>query len=202
MKTAKRALSLLLSLMLVLGTVSVGGVSVSALDPDAYLIIGDDTAIDRGDVMALSGTGWSISVNGDAVTLNLDGLDLTYVNDCISARHLDLTITGSAKLTTTSEYGSPIYFNKGNLTLNGNFILRAQSATEKTLVTCNGNLTVEDGSLDVINTANDAISVDGTMTVNGGLVYAKTESDSDTAITTRGILLNNDEFFALGDEAA
>ena len=204
MKNTKRALSLLLSLMLVLGAVAVGGMSASALAADAELRIGNDKAIFAGDIKKSEGTGWSITVNEDenSVTLNLDNLDLTY-DGYIYAHYLDLTITGSANLTSTRTTSSAISIHEGNLTLNGDFTLRAQCETGPAL-NVNGNLTVEGGSLSVINTENNtAILVPGAMTVNGGSVYAKTESSSRKAISTGlGLTLNNNEAFAIGDRNA
>ena len=202
MKTTKRLMSILLSLMLVLGAVAAGGMSASALARKAKLRIGDDTAIFNGEIKKTSGTGWTYEGDTDSGKLILDNLDLTYGggNNCISAEYLDLTITGSAKLTATGTVSSAIYIYEGNLTLNGDFTLRAQCYTGSALGV-GGSLTVEGGSLSVINTASDAISVRDAMTVNGGSVYAKTESSSDIAIPS-GITLNNGEAFALGDEDA
>ncbi|MBQ6468419.1 MAG: hypothetical protein IJJ61_10800 [Clostridia bacterium] len=205
MKNTKRALSLLLSLMLVLGAVAVGGMSASAeLADNAELIIGNVCAIEGGDILLYKGTGWSITVNEDenGVTLSLDNLNLEPDFGCIYAQYLDLTITGSAKLTATGDVFEAIAVSEGNLTLNGDFVLSAQCDTGGALGV-NGNLTVEGGSLSVINTGdNNAISTD-TMTVNGGSVYAKTESGSDIyRAISAGITLNNGEAFALGDERA
>ena len=203
MKMTKKVLSILLSLMLVLGTVAAGGMSASALDGEAWLEIGDDTAIENGEIMQSEGVGWSITETENGVTLNLNNPDLTYNGDCISARYLDLTITGSAKLTATGTTSDAICVYEGNLTLNGDFTLRAQKDTGSAF-SVRGNLTVEGGSLSIINTGNQkAINVGGSMTVNGGSVYAKTESSSNVAISANnGITLNNGEAFALGDEYA
>ncbi len=205
MKNLKSALSLLLSLILVLGTVAVGGMTASALDGNAYLSIGSDRAISYGRIEQRKGTGWSIAETENGITLNLDNLDLAYGDSCIYAQYLDLTITGSAKLTATDYV---INIDKGNLTLNGDFTLRAQCETGGAL-SVNGNLTVEGGSLSVINTGDNYaifVNVNCAMTVNGGSVYAKTESGSDLyyAIFSgpNGIILNNNEAFALGDEMA
>ena len=219
MKTAKRALSLLLSLMLVLGAVAVGGVSVSALDPDAYLKIGNVTAINGGEIEQSSGEGWSITVNGDEATLNLDGFDLTYVGNCIYAQNLDLTITGRASLTSNSS--NVISATNVNLKLNGNFTLK--STSQSVLYLSNSDLIIDGGSVSAVRAGNGtAVYVGGVMTVNGGSVYAEThfayainagedltvnggsvyaKTESDYAIVYGGdITLNNGEYFALGSE--
>ena len=198
MKMTKKVLSILLSLMLVLGAVAVGGMSASAeLSGDAWLDIGSDTAIHDGDIKKSEGTGWSITETENGITLNLDNLDLTYDGSCIYANNLDLKITGSAKL--TSNYQNAIYLSNGSLTLDGRFTFGASC---QNTVSVDSHLTVEGGSLSVINTGNfNAVSVVEAMTVNGGSVYAKTESSLRKAI--RGIIiLNNGEAFALGDEFA
>ncbi|MBR6939650.1 MAG: hypothetical protein IKH65_02480, partial [Clostridia bacterium] len=216
-------------------TISIAGTgnysSIDSLTPvlelpdNSYLEIGGVSAISGGEIKHSEGTGWSITVNedGNGITLNLDDLDLTCDDNCISVNYLDLTITGSAKLTSTEATSSAINSRRGSLTLNGNFVLRAQSETGSALNCANGNLTVDGGSLDVINTAdNDAIYVSGTMTVNGGHIYAES---SDVAISANtltvnggsvyaktenyvraiyggGIILNSNESFALGDKKA
>ena len=222
MKTGKRILSLLLSLMLVLGTVAVGGVSVSAAGNPSLKV--GDVVIDVDN----TGSYYDGKVVYDPLTktLTLDDLDLT-LDDIIDVSNLDLTITGSAILTSTSSNGYPIFANNCNLKLNGNFILRAQTVSGGAL-SVDGNLTIEGGFLDVINTANNnaislyrdgAMTVDGgsvyaktnddnaiyaggDLTVNGGSLYAKTESNNDKAIYADEITLNNDECYALGDKNA
>ena len=177
MKTTKRIISILLSLMLVLGTVAVGGMSASALDGSAQLSIGSDTAIRNGAIMEREGTGWSISVNGNDVTLNLDNLVLENNDCCIIVYKLDLTITGSAKLTSIED--TAVFVFEADLTLDGDFYFISQ------------------------DNYNPALYVGGDLTVNGGSLYAKTKSTNDFAIVVeKDITLNNGEAFALGDEYA
>ena len=102
----------------------------------------------------------------------------------------------------TSATASAIFVNKGNLTLNGDFTLRAQSATGAAFDVY-GDLTVEGGALDVENTdeGNEAIYATGAMTVNGGTVHAK--ANGAKAISAYGgITLNNGETYLLGDANA
>ena len=178
MKVTKKALSILLSLLLALGAVAVGGVSASALDVRALLDIGGETAILDGNIKKSEGTGWSIAETENGVTLNLNNPDLTYDDIVIYAQEFDLTITGSAKLTSTGTESATVSVNNGNLTLNGDFTILSQSETGSSL------------------------SVNGNLTVEGGSVYAKTESSSYSAISVGEIILNNGEVFALGDEDA
>ena len=202
----RKFLSLVLSLMLVLGAVSAGGMTVSAedLNSEASLAIGGVYAIYDGDIKQLAGTGWSISVNGNSVTLSLDGLELEGQNARISARNLDLTVTGNAKLTSTSTANTVVRVMDGTLTLNGDFIIRSQSQAAPAL-NVDGSLSVDGGSLNVYNSSNAAININGTMTVNGGSIYAKTDREVSIyyAISAlRGITLNNGEGYAKGDENA
>ena len=150
MKMSKKVLSFLLSLMLVLGAVAVGGVSASALSNEAHLRIGSDTAILDGDFELYEGTGWSITETENGITLNLDNLDLTDNSSCIYADYLDLKITGNAKLTSNDQ--SVIYLDEGNLTLNGDFTVLGSTLSS---LSVSEILTVEGGSLNVINTGND-----------------------------------------------
>ncbi len=135
-------------------------------------------------------------IDGENVlTLNDYKLE-NYNSSGIYADGIDLTIVGSAEISVTA---SAIAVN-GNLTLNGDFTLRADRQTGAALVVV-GNLTVEGGALDVENTyeGNGAISIPGTMTVNGGTVHAK--ANGTNAIYAR-IILNNGEQYLLGDAYA
>ena len=204
--------------------------SIESLSPlfvmpnDARLNIGDDTAIYYGEIEQSSGEGWSIEETENGIMLNLDDLELETVdNDCVIANDLDLTITGSAKLTATGDYECAVCAIGCNLKLNGNFILRSDSGIS---LYVSGNLTVDGGSLNTISTDINAVKTVGKitvntgsvyaesssdnaifsgdiMTVNGGSVYAKTEStENDYAINAYRLTLNNGETFALGDENA
>ncbi|MBR4767172.1 MAG: leucine-rich repeat protein, partial [Clostridia bacterium] len=204
--------------------------SIESLSPlfvmpnDARLNIGDDTAINYGEIEQSSGEGWSIEETENGIMLNLDDLELETVdNDCIFATYLDLTITGSTKLTATGDYKCAVCAIGCNLKLNGNFILRSDSGIS---LYVSGNLTVDGGSLNTISTDINAVKTVGEitvntgsvyaesssdiaifsgdiMTVNGGSVYAKTEStENDYAINAYRLTLNNGETFALGDENA
>ena len=222
MKTGKRILSILLSLMLALGVCAVGGISASAeLSDEAYLHIGDITVKENGEIKVARGDGWSFEENETGGILSLDGFEMVYDGVCIKSGHLDLTITGSGDLTSTSTVLPAVSVAQGNLIYDGELKIRA-NCQPSTALQVFGNLTVEGGYLNAENTADAAVSVGGTMTVNGGSVnaecrsgcavsvnrmtvnggsvYAKTESDSVRAIFAAGITLNNGEEFMVGDE--
>jgi hypothetical protein len=151
--------------------------------------------LNKGDIFG-DGTAKFEIIDGKNV-LTLNGYKLeNYNSSGIYADGIDLTIVGSAEISVTA---SAIAVN-GNLTLNGDFTLRADRQTGAALVVV-GNLTVEGGALDVENTyeGNGAISIPGTMTVNGGTVHAK--ANGTNAIYAR-IILNNGEQYLLGDAYA
>ena len=201
MKTAKRALSLLLSLMLVLGTVAVG-MNASALEIGTFLRLGDIKIIENGEIKTASDTGWSFEESGNGGILNFDNFEFEYENGAvITAQNIDLTITGNANLTSTDEVASAIVVLGGNLTMNGNFRLRSQHRTAGALDVY-GNLTIDGGYLEVINGDYDAIAVKYKMTVNSGSVYARSEKSGNRAVTAGEFIFNNDETFVLGDANA
>ena len=197
MKNLKKGLSLLLSLMLVLGAVSVGGMSASAeLAENAQLVLGSDTIIENGEILQTSGIRWFITEDENGITLELSDKTVKKYNaDCIYAENLNLTINGSASF--NSNYLA-VRINNGNLTIRGRF--RTYSA-----IYVDGDLTVNSNNLlgcalNVSSSAGEAIRVGGTFTVNGGSVYAKSESasENDYAIAARELVLNNGEALALG----
>ncbi|MBQ6331455.1 MAG: hypothetical protein IJI34_01650, partial [Clostridia bacterium] len=164
--------------------------------------------------LKVGGTAIDLSQNGSycdgkVVFEIIDGKNVLTLNDYqlenynrsgISAREIDLTIVGSAEIGVTGAAASAIFVHEGNLTLNGDFTLRAQNVTGATL-DVDGNLTVEGGALDVENTGEgrNAIYVDDRMTVNGGTVHAK--ANGAKVIYAR-IILNNGETYLLGDASA
>ena len=115
--------------------------------------------------LKVGGTAIDLSQNGSycdgkVVFEIIDGKNVLTLNDYqlenynrsgISAREIDLTIVGSAEIGVTGAAASAIFVHEGNLTLNGDFTLRAQNVTGATL-DVDGNLTVEGGALDVENT--------------------------------------------------
>ena len=177
------------------------------------LPVGAAKAADEGS-LKVGGTYIDLSQNGSycdgkVVFEIIDGKNVLTLNDYklenyngngISADGIDLTIVGSAEIGVTGATASAISVYKSNLTLNGDFTLRAQSVTGPTLDVYS-YLTVEGGALDVENTyeGNNAVSVNGAMTVNGGTVHAK--ANNATAISA-SITLNNDEAYLLGDANA
>ena len=199
MKTGKKLLSVLLSLMLVLGTVALGSMSVSAeqLDPEAILIIGNVIAIQRGEIKQSNGTGWSFSADGNTVTLSLNGLEIESSGVCIDAYNLDLIITGSANLTST---GSNAILAIGcNITLDNNTVIRLQSDSSPAIYA--DSLTVNGASVYAESTSSHAIFINQVLTVNSGSVYAKS-GNSSSIVTIQNIVLNNGEGFTKGDENA
>ena len=195
MKMTKKFLSILLSVIMALGVCAIAPFTASAAV--GSLRVGDED-ID----LEISGSYFDGKVEYDAAThtLTFNDFELEYGSSCISARYLDLTITGSAKLTSTSQTSDAIELDKGNLTISGDFTLRTQAVTGPALYV-DGNLTVEGGSLNVISTATGAIYVSSrSMTVNGGSVYAK-NNGSERAISARDIILPDEsgEAFVLGD---
>ena len=119
MKNLKKGVSLLLSLLLVLGAVSTGLMSVSAAmgDPELYVV---DTGID-----IVNGGSY---FDGKAVydpltkTLTLDGLELETSGSAIYAQNLDFTLKGSAKITSNLTTAIDLY--NGSLTLEGRFTVQ------------------------------------------------------------------------------
>lgn len=198
MKRFKSTLGILLALIMVLALLPVG---VAKAD-GGYLTV-CNTAID------LSQNGSYF--DGKVVFEIIDGKNVLTLNDYklenynsgsgISASGIDLTIVGSAEIGVTGATSSAIIMN-GNLTLNGDFTLRAQCVTGTTFFVI-GNLTVEGGALDVENTyeGKEAIFVDECMTVNDGTVHAK--ANGAAAINAfGGINLNNGEMYLSGDASA
>ena len=198
MKTSKKILSLLLSLMLVLSTAAAGGISASALDGNSYLRIGDITVMENGELKVAIGEGWSFEEEEIGGTLSLDNFEMTYDGTCIAARGLDLRITGSAELTSTSDVYPAVSVSEGNLILDGNFIIRAQSATDSA-VSVSAYLTVEGGSTEAVSSAFTAIIVKNEMWVTGGSVHAKNESGEHKAVSAGEIILKNGEEIMAGD---
>ncbi len=192
----RRLFAALLALVMVLALLPVG----AAKADERYLFVGD-TNID----LSKNGS----YCDGKVVFEIIDGKNVLTLNDYklenynssgISADGIDLTIVGSAEIGVTGATTSAISVYEGNLTLNGDFTLRAQRENGMALFLF-GYLTVEGGALDVENTdeSGEAINVNSTMTVNGGTVHAKTNG---TYAISAYIILNNGERFLLGDEDA
>ena len=159
MKTGKKLLSLLLSLLLVLGTAALGGMSVSAEGEPCLLVGGEVIDTDNG------GTYYDGKVVYDALTntLILNGLELEIPGiSCIYAAYLDLTITGSAKLASGTQ--STIYLVYGNLTLDGMFALHGTAFSP---LSVDGNLTVNGGTVYVKNENSSAIYAESIIFNNG-----------------------------------
>ncbi len=194
----KRGISIILALIMVLVLLPIGAAKA------------------EGGSLRVAGTTIDLTQNGSyfdgkVVFEIIDGKNVLTLNDYklenysgngIYANEIDLTIVGSAEIGVTGAVYDAIYVSDGNLTLNGNFTLRAQSATGKTL-SSGGNLTVEGGALDVENTyaGQKAIYAYGRMTVNGGTVHAKANG-TKAIYAYGGIILNNGEEFLLGDANA
>ena len=178
------------------------------------LPVGAAKAADEGS-LKVGGTAIDLSQNGSyfdgkVVFEIIDGKNVLTLNDYklenyidvgISANGIDLTIVGSASIGVIGAVSSAISVYEGNLTLNGDFTLRAQCENGMALFLF-GYLTVEGGALDVENTGegSEAIYAHGAMTVNGGTVHAK--ANGTNAITAYSITLNNGEQYLLGDANA
>jgi len=157
--------------------------------------------LNKGDIFGDGTAKFEIIDGRNVLTLNDWKLE-NFDDDGIYADRIDLTIVGSAEIGVTGATKDAIYVNKGNLTLNGDFTLRAQSETGATLDVY-GYLTVEGGALDVENTdeGSETIYVNGAMTVNGGTVHAKANG-TNAIEAIYGIILNNGEQYLLGDANA
>ena len=116
--------------------------------------------------------------DASAHTLTLDDLELISKEGCcieIYSLGFDLTIKGSAQL--TSEKDSSIYTEESNLILDGDF--ECYSAYQSSVFIHNGSLTI-----------------------NGGSLYAKYKKDQMRALSIDGLILNNNEKFIVGDKNA
>ena len=156
--------------------------------------------LNKGDIFGDGTAKFEIIDGRNVLTLNDYKLE-NYIDVGISANGIDLTIVGSASIGVIGAVSSAISVYEGNLTLNGDFTLRAQCENGMALFLF-GYLTVEGGALDVENTGegSEAIYAHGAMTVNGGTVHAK--ANGTNAITAYSITLNNDETYLLGDANA
>ena len=105
-------------------------------------------------------------------TLTLNGLEYITNTTCIDAEWLDfdLTIKGSAKLTSFRTHALLIY--DCNLILDGDFEFYADRQ--------------------------DTIVVVGTLTVNGGSLYTTNTGDY-SALSVQNLILNKNETFVVGD---
>ncbi len=95
------------------------------MSDQALLRINGVYAISNGEINQSSGSGWSIEVNDDAVTLTLDDITLNSEDRPINSAYIDLTIKGSGNLTSTGN--DCIQFHGGSLTLDGDFTLGSSS---------------------------------------------------------------------------
>ncbi len=159
--------------------------------------------LNKDDILNDGGTAkFEITDEGENV-LTLSNWKLeNFVYTGIRAEGIDLTINGSAEIGVNGENAFAIYVGEGDLTLDGNFTLRANTLYNTTLAVA-GYLTVEGGALDVENTAEGrfTIIVLRGMTVNGGTVHAKANG-ARAIVTPSGIILNNGETYLLGDANA
>lgn len=195
----RRLYAALLALIMVLVLLPVG--AAKAAD-EGYLTVGG-TAIDLSENGSYFDGKVVFEIIDGKNVLTLNGYKLeNYNGDGIYANRIDLTIVGSTGIGVTGATASAIFVNKGNLTLNGDFTLRAQCVTGPAL-SVDGNLTVEDGALDVENSYEgcEAIFVNECMTVNGGTIHAKANG-AKAIDAIYGIILNNDEAYLLGDANA
>ncbi|MBR4766245.1 MAG: hypothetical protein IK085_05715, partial [Clostridia bacterium] len=112
MKTSKRILSLLLSVIMVLGVCAIAPFTASAAD--GYLQVGWENINLESDGSYYDG---NVEYEAATHTLTFDNFELEYAGICINAYELgfDLTIKGSAKLTRTDVGGSAVYADETNL---------------------------------------------------------------------------------------
>ncbi len=185
MKTGRRILSLLLSLMLVLCAVSVGGISAAAAEEYNLWVGGVRVTDDNKDDVLGDGT-----VSYDPVSGTL-----TLVNATIPGEYNDFKIySGVSNLTIVpignnviadgSVYGIFTY-DDGNLKITGNGTLDVSADIRS--IHSDGTLTIENAS--VVAKSNGAYSInsDGNMTIENASVDAKSNGyysiNSDSVLT-------------------
>ena len=183
MKNLKKAMSILLSLMLVLGAVAVGGMTASAAEEYNLWVGGVRVTDDNKDDVLGDDT---VSYNPVSSTLTLNNATITgsYSNTRIWSSVSNLTIVLIGDNLIPNEGGSGIfYYNVGKLTITGN------------------------GTLDVSGSAY-SISSSGTLTIENASVVAKSdgaysiESSGDIAIENATVISNSNGFYSIYSDAA
>ena len=183
MKMTKKVLSILLSLMLVLGAVAVGGMSASAAEEYNLWVGGVRVTDDNKDDVLGDGT---VSYDPVSSTLTLNNATITgsYSNTRIWSSVSNLTIVLIGDNLIPNERGSGIFYNNvGKLTITGN------------------------GTLDVSGSAY-SISSSGTLTIENASVVAKSdgaysiESSGDIAIENATVISNSNGYYSFFSDAA
>ncbi|MBO4342285.1 MAG: hypothetical protein J5870_04215, partial [Clostridia bacterium] len=111
MKISKKILSILLSVVMVLGVCAAG---FTAGAYDAYLAVGGLEINLESDGSYYDG---KVKYEAEIHTLTFDDFELRYEHCCINAMHLgfDLTIKGRAEFTDPSSEGISVSFHDSNL---------------------------------------------------------------------------------------
>ncbi len=150
MKTSKRLISLLLSVLMVLGAVSVG---FSASAEGEYLYVGGQQLDLENGGQYFDG---KVVYNPDDLSLTFNNYELTgFSGNCVSANKLDFTLTirGSATLEATGNLYSAINAENTNIILDCDSISASSERTLNNGGTINvlGLLTINGGSISAVN---------------------------------------------------
>ena len=203
MKTAKRALSLLLSLMLVLGTVSVGGISAAAAETYNLWVGGVRVTSEN-----KSGDGWSYEGDGTSGTLTLNNATISgaYNDARIFSSVLNLTIVFVGNNVLSEGAGGGILtYNGGNLKVTGNGTLDVSA--EIYAINSDGTLTIENVSVDAKVSNSYAINSVGTLTIENASVVAKSNgaysinSNGNMTIENASVVATSNGYYSIDCES-
>ena len=205
MKNLKKTLSVLLSLMLVLGAVAVGGMSASAAEEYNLWVGGVRVTDDNKDDVLGDGT---VSYNPVSSTLTLNNATITgeYVDFKIYSGVSNLTIVliGNNVIPDGSDYGVFTY-DGGNLTITGNGTLDFSGNAYS--IYSSGTLTIENASV-VATSNNYPINSMGALTIKNASVVAKSDgaysikSSGDIAIENATVISNSNGYYSIFSDAA
>ena len=163
----KKVLSILLCITLLF---SLGAIVVQAIPAGDLWVNGEDYYSSE----SCSGTGWTWS--GSTLTLT------NYSGDFIQLPEgKDVTINFSGSNTITSEtYG--INIDAATLTLSGSGTLTINATDSAIRGDNTSTVKISSGTYELISSAAEAVRIDGTLTVNGDTVHAKTSANAPAIV--------------------